>query len=309
MDWIRFTKGFLLSFVFVFIFGYMICSVQYNLGGFIKSQNNAVFAGSIADSPGNIVAKPVVKNILQLLPAPEINAESSISVESNLSDADKVLFEKNIDTKLPIASLTKLMTAVIVLDNYNLLNNITIDQAADSQEAMKQDISFGSSIKIESLLDIMLIESSNKSAYALSEAMGEPAFVNLMNKKAEDIGLKNTFFADPTGLSDRNISTANDLSKLAEYILKNYPKIVEISGTRQLFVPGFGTIDNTDELLGEVPEAICSKTGFTPEAKGCLLLVLNNPKNNDYVINIILGADERFSEMKKLINWSNITCN
>ena len=201
------------------------------------------------------------------------------------------------------------MTAVVVLDNYNLLNNITVDQAADSQEAMKLDVFLGDNLKVESLLDIMLIESSNKSAYALSEAMGEPAFVNLMNKKAGDIGLKNTFFADPTGLSDQNVSTANDLSKLAEYILKNYPKIVEISGTKKLFVPDFGTVENTDELLGEVPEAICSKTGFTPEAKGCLLLVLNNPKNSDYLINIILGADDRFSEMKKLINWSSITCN
>ena len=91
---------------------------------------------------------------------------------------------------------------------------------------------------MESFLDIMLIESSNKSAYALSETMGEQAFVDLMNQKAKDIGLENTFFADPTGLSDENISTANDLAKFAEYILKNYPKIVEISGTKEFVCSG-----------------------------------------------------------------------
>jgi D-alanyl-D-alanine carboxypeptidase len=60
--------------------------------------------------------------------------------------------------------------------------------------------------------------------------------------------------------------------------------------------------------LGEIPEVVCSKTGFTTSAKGCLLIALNNPKNNDYIINVILGADDRFSEMKKLVNWPNATC-
>ena len=70
-------------------------------------------------------------------------------------------------------------------------------------------------------------------------------------------------------------------------------------------VPNLGMIKNSDELLGEIPEIVCSKTGFTTQAKGCLLLVMNNSKNNDYLINIILGADDRFSEMKKLISNCN----
>ena len=79
----------------------------------------------------------------------------------------------------------------------------------------------------------MLIESSNKSAYALSEIMGEQKFVNLMNKKAKEIGLENTFFVDPTGLSSQDVSTASDLAKLAEYILKNYPKIARYNENKR----------------------------------------------------------------------------
>ena len=92
-------------------------------------------------------------------------------------------------------------------------------------------------------------------------------------------------------------------------LIKNYHKISEISKAKEFYIPGFGNATNTDHLLGEVPEAICSKTGFTTEAKECLLLVLSNPKNNDYLINVILGADDRVAEMKKIIDWSNVVCN
>ena len=130
-------------------------------------------------------------------------------------------------------------------------------------------------------------------------------FINLMNQKAKDLGMVNTFFADPTGLSSKNVSTAVDLSELAEYILKNYAKIADISRTEQLDIPNFGKITNTDQLLTEIPETVCSKTGYTTEAKGCLLLAMYNIEKNNYLIHVILGADDRFTEMKKLIaaNW------
>ena len=96
---------------------------------------------------------------------------------------------------------------------------------------------------------------------------------------------------------------------VAEYILKNYPKIADISRVKEFYVPGFGNVENTDQLLGEIPETLCSKTGFTTEAKGCLLLVVNNSKNNDYLINVVLGSDDRFQDMKNLISASNAMCN
>ncbi len=252
-------------------------------------------------------------NAAQALPVenlqPEINAKAAISVESDLQEINRVIFDKGADVQLPIASLTKLMTAVVVLDNYNLTDTITVDSVADAQDSMKQDVKLGETMPVKSFLEIMLIESSNKSAYTLAELIGEQKFVGLMNQKAKDLGLSDTFFVDPTGLSSGDVSTANDLLKLAEYILKNYSQIADISKLKSLYVPTFGGVNNTDELLGEIPEIVCSKTGFTLAANGCLLLVTNNLKNSDYLINVVLGADDRFSEMKKLINWSSAVCN
>ena len=117
----------------------------------------------------------------------EINAESAIVLESNLSGGEKIIFEKNRELKLPIASLTKLMTAVISSDNYDLLQKITVSKEADLQQAMKTDLKLGDTFSTIDLLYIMLIESSNKAAYALSEQIGKKEFVALMNQRAMQI--------------------------------------------------------------------------------------------------------------------------
>jgi D-alanyl-D-alanine carboxypeptidase (penicillin-binding protein 5/6) len=302
MKILRAIGGFLLSFVFLMVFLYASSGVKWIFNIFLQNvQPAASVSGAVANVSQNNSQPQVLK--------PDINAAAAISAESNLSGGDKILFQKNSEAKLPIASLTKLMTAVVVLDNYDLSKSITVDKLADAQDPMKQDVNLGDSMPIENFLDIMLIGSSNKSAYALSEVVGEPAFVDLMNKKAKEIGLENTIFEDPTGLSTQDISTASDLTKLAEYILKNYSKIADISRIKELNIPKFGKITSTNELLGEVPEIVCGKTGFTTGAKGCLLLVVDNQKNNDYIINVILGADDRFLEMRKLIDWQNAVCN
>ncbi|MCX6722253.1 MAG: serine hydrolase [Candidatus Staskawiczbacteria bacterium] len=316
----RAIGGFLLSFVFLIFFTYIISGLHVVLN---NVQSGGELLGNISVAAQNILPADVNNNVVKNIVVPEdikpeINAESAVSIESNLQRpgeySNKIIFEKESNTPRPIASLTKLMTAIIVLDNpegsYNFTDTAVVDNVADSQDAMKQDVKLGDVLPIKSFLEIMLVESSNKAAYALSELIGEEKFVGLMNKKAKELGLQNTFFTDPTGLSSQDVSTANDLAKLAEYILKsnNYSKIAEISGEKELFVPGFGNIVNTDQLLGEIPDIVCSKTGFTTAAKGCLLLVINNAKNNNYLINVILGADDRFFEMRKLINYSSGIC-
>ncbi len=277
----------------------------------LQNNNSSLYLANISDAVQQNVSENTADEIV-VLPAnkPEVNAKSAISIESNLQDQSKVIFEKDSNLQLPIASLTKLMTAIVVLENYNLSDLVIVSKIADSQDVVKQDVKIGDKLSVEGFLDIMLIESSNKSAYALSELIGEEKFVMMMNKKAKDLGLKNTFFADPTGLSAQNVSTANDLAKLAETILKNYPEIARISKAKTFYIKGFGQVENTDQLLSEVPDIVCSKTGFTNEAKGCLLLVINSQRDNNYKINIILGADDRFLEMKKIINWldANYQC-
>lgn len=290
--------------LFLAFFSYVIFGIKWFFVNSVQGQENVTFLGSISNAVQDIPANSS-KEVYNLT----INAKSAISVESNLKDINKIIFSKDSQMRLPIASLTKLMTAVVVLDNYDLSNTWQIDKIADSQEPMKRDVKKGDILSVKSLLEIMLIESSNKSAYALSEIIGEKKFVDLMNQKAEYFGLKDTYFVDPTGLDSANISTAVDLARFAGYILKDYPKIAGISKSKELYVTGFGTAVNTDQLIGEIPGVVCGKTGFTIAANGCLLLVTNNGKSNDYLINVILGADDRFSEMKKLISWSNSVCN
>jgi D-alanyl-D-alanine carboxypeptidase len=147
----------------------------------------------------------------------------------------------------------------------------------------------------------------------LTEPIGEEGFVDLMNINAKNLGLKNTRFFNPTGLEPDgpnepiNHSTVGDLVKLAKYILKNYPQIFKITANQSYtilkpngavhhFIP-----ENTNELLGKVPGIIGGKTGWSPKASGCLLLVLKNPKGNGYFVTVVLGSNDRFGDMKKII--------
>jgi len=298
MNFKRIIIGPFLATVFVVVFVYAISGMQ----SFTESFKNKYFTASVADAisenkiiiPGNI-ARPII----------EINAGSAISVETDLQGEDNIVFEKKSEEKLPIASLTKLMMAMLVLDNYNLSDMQVVGKMADAQSTMEVDLKLGDKMSVRNLLSMALIASSNKAAYALSEIMGVEKFVGLMNQKARELQLENTFFIEPTGISPGNVSTAKDLVKLAKNILKNYPQITWVTRTKELNIEGFGKIVNTDQLLAEVPGVICGKTGFTEEAKGCLLLVVKDEAKESYSINVILGADDRFSEMKKLINeWT-----
>lgn len=306
----RLTQGILLSFVFILILGSIALGTHWffkNLGDFFewKLSKQGAFLGSVSDS-----AKTQTPYRDWQIKDIEVLAQSALSVESDLFDSDKILFRKDEDKKLPIASLTKLMTAMVVLENYDLSDIITISKNAVLQEGIQGALKQEDVMSVKDLLYIMLIESSNQAAYALAETKGENNFVELMNDEAKKLGLENTHFADSTGLSPDNYSTSEDLTKLTKYLLKNYPIITEISRTKEIDLykqdaSFYGKLVNTNELLGEIPDIVGGKTGFTTNAKGCLLLVLNNHRSGNYLIYVILGADDRFGEMKKLIDWVN----
>lgn len=307
----RVIIGPLISIVFLLLFVYMVAGAQLVYDNFLTNNsqglaqiNSDIFLGSVLNTSQDFYSAG-----LQLSPdsiyIKDLEAKSAISVETNLIDQNRIVVYKNIEAPLPIASLTKLMTAIVVLDNYNSSDIVTVNKSADSQTPVKQDVKMGDTMPVQSFLQIMLVGSSNKAAYALAEKIGTESFVKLMNQKSKDLYLENTFFADPTGLSQFNVSTASDLTKLAEHILKNYPAILKISRAKQLYVQGFGDVVNTDDLLGEVPDVVCSKTGFTKEAKGCLLLITANPEKGNYLINVVLGAEDRFGEMKQIIDLAS----
>jgi len=260
-------------------------------------------------------------NVLRVVPVRnwqaenlKIEAKSGISLLVDSQGNQEILFDKDSDEKLPIASLTKLITANIVLEHYDLSQIIEISHQAVGEEGNSGQFKIGETLTVENLLYSLLIESSNDAAEALTEVIGKDAMVDLMNLEARAIGMENTRFFNPTGLEPDNpngpinYSSTKDLATFVAYLLKTNPKILEISTFSEynLYSPEgifHHKLTNTNELLGEFSGAIASKTGWTPQAQGCLLLAIKAQNGRGVIINIILGSPDRFEEMKKLINW------
>jgi len=237
-----------------------------------------------------------------------IDALSAISVEFGNNVEDKVLFGKDAEKKLPIASLAKLMTALVVLENYNLDQQVVISKSAMEQVGEQGKLIEGEVLSVENLLYIMLVESSNRAAYAISEILGKDSFISLMNKEALEIGLHDTYFDDSTGLSSQTYSTVENLVKLSKYLFINYPLFNEIIGLKEynLYLPGgilHHKLINTNELLGQ-DNIVGGKTGYTYEAGGCFI-VIQKKEEGRYVVHIVLGAEDRLLQMYKLIKKSS----
>lgn len=260
----------------------------------------------------------------------EIKSKAAISVEIDQNGRIRPLFNKNSKDRLAIASLTKLMAGLIVLENYNLDENAKISLKAATIEGGSNYFKAGESFKIKDLFYPLLMESSNEAAQALSEVVGEGKFVELMNSKAEELNLKDTYFLNALGLDpdDPNIipnySTAEDLTILAWNLFKN-PFIGEVLKTQEFELYSSNGIfhhkvESNNELLESSIEAEWKqriwggKTGWTPMAGECLVFILESPRlyqnssgqtdNNTLLINVILGSQDRFKEMKQLVDWA-----
>ena len=244
----------------------------------------------------------------------ELNLESNNFLSVFIKDGKEIILsEKKADEVIAIASLTKLMTAIIVLENYNLDDLIQISASAIATYGDAGNLQIGEIMTIRDLLYITLIESSNDGAEALAEKMGVSTFVYKMNEKAASLGMNNTWFINPSGLDEGNLynfSTVNDLKKMVVYILENHSLIAEILSLPEKELTSHSgisrTIRNTNVLLEESDAYLWGKTGYTNRANGCLILILNNfsiNNNQGYVINIIAGADDKFGEARKLEQW------
>lgn len=250
-----------------------------------------------------------------------LNSNNFLSVFVNPEENKEiVLSEKKSSAVIPIASLTKLMTAIVSLEAYKLDDLVKISSTAISASGTMGGLKVDEKITINDLLYVTLIESSNDGAEALAEKMGRTEFIYKMNKKASELGMKNTRFYNPSGLDvftnssekellETNISTPEDLKKLVVYILKNYPLIPQIlSSVEKKIISSSGVVhnlENTNILLKENTGYLWGKTGYTKEANGCIILILKNYSTVDsgYIINVITGADDRFKEARKLEEW------
>ncbi len=254
---------------------------------------------------------------VRIVDAEELNitARSATSMLIKRDGEEKILFEKNIDEKLPIASVTKLMTALISVQNYDLSQIAEISQAAGEMENEygNGNLKVSEKFSVKNLLHFLLIESNNGSALTLAEIMGENEFIDLMNIKAVELGLENTFFVNPTGLDPEieseltNYSTVKDIAKLAIRILKEEPSIWGITQKKEFDVYSsdgilFRKISNTNELLGIEPN-LSGKTGWTPRAGGCLIVVYWAPDKSSHIVNVVLSSEDRFGDMRKMVDW------
>lgn len=254
-------------------------------------------------------------------PPLSLQAASVLLIKVDQINQEQTIFAKLSDKKSPIASITKLMTAVVASEFYKDQEKIAVSQEAVKQLENIGGLKPGEILSISDLLKITLIESSNDAAFALTEPMGgAEAFTALMNLKAKDLRLDNSYFYSPNGLDPEdtglapylmNFSTARDLVKLAKYILTNHPEIITILGQKQttLYLSDGSFhhfLETTNELLGKIPNIIAGKTGTTARAGGCLLLILKGQIEGEYYVAVILNSPDKFSEMEKLIDYYGI---
>jgi D-alanyl-D-alanine carboxypeptidase (penicillin-binding protein 5/6) len=315
-----FFRYFLPAFLFSIAFWWMANIFQKNLEGFFFWE----FTKDDFEAFSAAVSAPVLPNLVPLriqtkpeLSPEEISAKAALIMSVENDGKGKILFQKNSDRSLPIASLAKLMTAYVAVKSYDLADSITVSKKAVEQEEKFGELKIGEKVRVADLLWMLLIESSNDAAWALAEKMGVQTFVEKMNAEARKIGMSNTFFSNPTGLdpdSPEELITrasAKDLALLASQLLRQEPFLWKILRTQEtdLYVREgdlHHTLRNTTNgFASTIPRLVGAKTGFTPLAKQCLLLVQENPRGNGSLIYVLLGSDDRFGEMQRLVEWAN----
>lgn len=253
----------------------------------------------------------------------EININENIK-GALLGDLEtgEILYEYNINEQLAIASISKLMTYVVMMDavqdgKISLEGDVLISGHAASTEGSKFGLLSGETVKLNLLVKGMLVVSGNDCATAIAEHVGktEDNFVKMMNEKASELGLMSASFVNPHGLpinddeTGQNHMSAGDIYKLSRHILTNFPQVLEVTKLQELNIPernfrkqatnpAFGVIEGVDGL----------KTGFTDKAGICLVTTIPvTGKGQDFrLIGIIMGAqthEERLNKTKELLEY------
>ena len=241
--------------------------------------------------------------------APKITAKGAILIEAKTG---RVIYEKNADTRLMPASTTKIMTAILALENLRLTDEARVSREAMYTEAQNMPLDQNDIVSVENLLRALLLESDNGSAVVLAEHMSGSVkkFSRLMNKKAVEIGCENTNFVTPNGLpNEKHLSTARDMAKISAYAMKNQ-KFREIVGEKNLNMfwvfpkHKMAPLENTNRLLWTFDGITGIKTGWTNAAGGCL--AASAKRRGLELIVVVLGsedADLRFKEAAELLEY------
>ena len=238
---------------------------------------------------------------------PNINSRSAIVFDRN---SKEVIYGKDENTKKKMASTTKIMTCIVVLEKGELTDTVIVSKKAAGTGGSRVGLKNGDKATVQDLLYGLMLCSGNDAAVALAEHVGGSVegFAELMNAKAKELNLSNTNFVTPHGLDNENhYTTAYELAIMADYGLKN-KTFRSIVGTKNITININGkprNLNNTNELLGSVAGVYGVKTGFTNGANRCL--VSSCKRDNLDIITVVLGADTkkfRTQDSLKLINYA-----
>lgn len=243
-------------------------------------------------------------------PNPGVDAMSAILMDY---ETGRVLWEKNSDKPMAMASTTKIMTAIITLENGDLNDTVTVSKRASLAPEVNMDLREGEEIKLEVLLYALMLQSSNDAAVAIAEHVGGTVedFCDMMTKKAKELGAKDTLFVTPNGLdSGDHHSTAYDMALIARYAL-SIPRFIEIINTPSLTATSSKNthyISNKNRLLNEFQGATGVKTGFTNKAGHCFV---GSAKREDMqLISVVLasgwgakGREQKWVDTKEILKY------
>ena len=239
---------------------------------------------------------------------PDVHAAAAIIYDP---DTNQVLWEENSQSQRSIASITKMMTAVVFLENDPDLSQPVIVARSDVFQASTTRLRQNDRVTTGDLLHLLLIASDNAAARALARVSpyGSEGFVGRMNEKAAELGLETTQYADPSGLQSENLSSAYDMARLITHVsgddriasIMRTPEYTVYSGRRAI------TFHSTNHLLGRSDVDVrAGKTGFITKSGYCLATLLRLPQSNQQVAVVVLGAQSnagRFMETQNLFTW------
>ena len=271
--------------------------------------NNLIATASMLNalsSPDNsaILSTPEIPGIKKPKVPEALTAQASIVV--NLSSGEEIFALREND-RWPMASVVKLMSSIVALENIGREQRIFISPTAIEAIGAAGRLTVGDSYSGIDLVSAIMVVSSNDGAIALAENMPADQFVYLMNRKATEIGMNNTRFHEPTGLSSLNQSTANDLAIFIRYIWHAFPELFALSARDSVVIRELNLNQNI-RLTNINPLAIRNdflggKTGTTLDANQNLVALFSIAEENIAII--ILGADDRIKEAEKIINYIN----
>lgn len=243
-----------------------------------------------------------------LMPNLEISAKSAILVDF---DSGQVIYSKNPKARLPVASVVKIMTALVALEKNKLSDTFLVSEKAYRVGEDSMNLSTGEKLTLNELLHGLILVSGNDAAVAVSEGVlgSEDKFVEAMNSRARDLGLLDTKFINASGLDvdgQEQYSTAYDMATISHYLWKNHPEFRNISETVHWTLDAtadhkaFDLYSDTN-LLTTYPGVRGIKPGFTWDAGWCLVTYAEN--DGKRLIGVILGSNDRRGEMKELLDF------